>query len=92
MKGFRFLLAVTTVLACLALLVAGWALYARFEQTNENRAANQHVWHAVICRIEMAVAKQNLPPAQIREQLRFYDSLLTQDVKTAGCGLIERNP
>ncbi len=83
----RVALTLTAAVSAAALVLAGWALYARFEQSNANREANKMVWHAVICRIEAAVAKEPLTPEKRRQALLFYDHLLTQQVQTTGCGL-----
>lgn len=88
--GFRVALMVLAAVSFAAIALSGWALYARFQQSNAYRAADNRVWHAVICQIETAVTKQHLPPAKERAALRFYDHLLTADVQTDGCGLIQR--
>jgi len=84
---FRLALAFLAVLSASAIILASWALYARFQQSNAYREADNRVWHAVICTIEQAVVKQHLDPAKERETLRFYDRLLMVDVGTDGCGL-----
>jgi hypothetical protein len=86
LRRFKIAIAVLATTTAVAITLAGWALYARFEQGNENRAANSHVWHAVICQIETSVVKAHLPAAKERAALRFYDRLLTVDVQTDGCG------
>ncbi len=92
-RRFAIWLGVTSLIATLAILVAAWALYSRFAQTNAYRRADQRIWTSVICQIETAVTRsKTLTPAQIKASLRFYDSLLVKDVQTAGCGLIERKP
>ncbi len=83
----RFALTLTAAVSAAALVLAGWALYARFEQSNANREANKMVWHAVICSIETAVIKSQPDSAKRDATLRFYDRLLTQQVQTTGCGL-----
>lgn len=89
-RRFRFAILALAAVAFAAIALSGWALYARFEQTNAARAADNRVWHAVICSIEAAVVKQHLPPAKERAALRFYDHLLTADVQTDGCGLTQK--
>lgn len=88
--GFRIALMLLAAAAFTALSLSGWALYARFEQTNAYRTDTNRVWHAVICQIETAVLKQHLPRAKERAALRFYDHLLTADVGATGCGLLQK--
>ncbi len=88
-RAVKIALGVTAAVASAAILIASWALYARFEQTNQNRSANKMVWHAVICQIEIATTKnKKLTPLQKEAQLRFFDRLLIKDVQTQGCGLV----
>lgn len=87
---FRVVLMLLAVVAFCAIALSGWALYARFTESNGYRAADNRVWHAVICQIEHAVLKQHLPPAKERAALRFYDELLIADVQTDGCGLLQK--
>ena len=75
-----------------AIFIAG-TLYGRFEQTNKNRKANAALWHAVICDIEMRVARpqkgdQPLSLDRRREILVYYDRLLVKDVHAAPCGIV----
>ena len=85
---FRVALAILAATSFVAIALAAWALYVRFEQTNAYRKADARIWHAVICQIEVAVTKQHLPAAKERAALRFYDRLLIVDVQTDGCDLI----
>lgn len=90
-RRFRLVFNILAVASALALILAGWALYDRFQQTNQFRAAQAHVWHAVICSIEVAVVKSpHLPEAKKRQSLRFYDRLLVQDVNAPPCGLAQK--
>jgi hypothetical protein len=86
-RRFRVALIFLALLSSAAIILSGWALYARFTQSNAYRTADNRVWRAVICQIEMAVVKEHLPVAKEREALRFYDRLLIQDVQTDPCGL-----
>ena len=86
---FRILFGFLAVVTCVSLVIAGWALYARFTETNAIRASNNHVWHAVVCEIEHAIiVKDHLTVAQEKAALRFWDHLLVADVGTVGCGLV----
>jgi len=91
-KRFRVGLALLAATAFAAIVLAAWALYVRFEQTNAYRDADTRIWTAVICQIEQAVQKQHLPPAKEQAALRFYDRLLIRDVQTDGCGLLKGPP
>lgn len=87
-RRFRLAFNVLAVVSAAALLLAGWALYARFEQTNQLRNSNKHVWHGVVCAIEKSILKStNTTPQQKQAKLRFFDRLLIVDVQTDGCGL-----
>ena len=83
-----FIASACGVAAFLALALAGVSLIVRFDATNQARANNARVWHAVICNIETTViAKKGVSLAQKRYAVQFYDHLLVSDVHSAACGL-----
>ena len=91
-KRFRLALILLAATSFGAIILAAWALYARFEQGNDYRRADARIWRAVVCNIEMAVTKLHRPAAITRKSLRFYDRLLIVDVQTDGCNLIQTIP
>lgn len=77
------------IVCAVALIFSGWALLARFNQTNELRREQAHVWHAVVCTIEIQVLKnQDATAREQKRALRFYDGLLVDDVHAAPCHLV----
>ena len=89
-RRFKFGVIFLAATSFAAIVLAAWALYARFQESNAYREADARIWHAVVCQIEQAVLKQHLSPVKERKALRFYDHLLVADVRTDGCGLIEK--
>lgn len=91
-KGSRFARRIAYVSAVVFIFlstITGWALYGRFEQGNSER----NVWRAVICSIERATVQDpQTTPGQTRSALLFYDRLLTDDVHTRPCGLLNTIP
>jgi hypothetical protein len=81
------------VLTAVSLLVSGWAIYARFSETNATRKRNAQIWHAVICDIERQTIKnanKNEHPLTLPQRkfiLRFYDNLLVKDAHAQPCNL-----
>lgn len=72
----------------LAMAVSGGAFIVRFNDAAQGRENNKKVWHAVLCHIETTVLKtKTISDVKKQEAINFYDNLLTQDVKTTGCGL-----
>lgn len=92
-KRWRIAVDLLAVLTAASLLISGWALYTRFNETNAARKRNAQIWHAVICDIEKQIvaSRQNDDPrltaARKRKLLRFYDGLLVKDAHAAPCGL-----
>lgn len=84
---FRITMQLVAVIAGVAMLLAGWALYARFQQANEARRDSKATWHAVICTIEQGdIHNKNLTVEQKRASIKFFDGLLINQVGTVGCG------
>lgn len=92
-KRWRIAVDLLAVLTAVALLVSGWALYTRFNQTNVLRARNAQIWHAVICDIEHQIVvnsninEHSLTLKRRKFVLRFYDNLLVKDAHAQPCNL-----
>lgn len=87
-KRWRIAVDLLAVLTAVSLLVSGWALYTRFNQTNALRTRNAQIWHAVICDIEQAVVvDRKLTLKRKLRFIKFYDKLLVRDAHAAPCNL-----
>jgi DNA-binding transcriptional regulator of glucitol operon len=85
---FRVWIGALAIITMLAMLLAGWAFLTRFDQTNKLRSDQDHAWHGVICTIERASIKNpNTTVQEKLQDLKFFDGLLTTDVRTTPCGL-----
>lgn len=87
-KRWRIAVDALAVLTAVAIILSGWALYTRFNDSNAARKRNAQIWHAVICDIEQKVVKSKTIPLQKkRDDLVFYDRLLVVDAHAAPCGI-----
>lgn len=65
------------ILCAICLIVSGWALYSRFQDTNSRRDANARAWHLVICYLEgLTVANKRATPDQRDRAITAYDHIL----------------
>lgn len=91
-KRWRLAIDFLALLAAVAIILSGWALYDRFSTSNHARSENRAVWHAVICGIEQAVVKDDKTHKRTADHTRtvlaFYDRLLVEDVHAAPCGIV----
>lgn len=88
-KRWRFAVDALAFLTAVSLLLAGWAAYTRFSDTNHTRIREAATWRAVICSIEKAVIEDKTIPHERKVfALRFYDRLLVENVHTQPCGYI----
>jgi hypothetical protein len=92
-KRWRIAVDLLAVLTAVSLLVSGWAIYARFSETNATRKRNAAIWHAVICDIEHQIVvnsninEHSLTLKRRKFILRFYDNLLVKDAHAQPCKL-----
>lgn len=92
-KRWRIAVDALAVLTALALALATWGLYSRFQESNAARQDNKHTWHAVICSIEqIELHNPALSEAHTRASLKFWDGVLTKQVGTTGCGYLATLP